>query len=118
MAWFASTIHPHLRPNARPDNYCDLPDSAESVKRVANKLLFEDLELADALLAGREFFFDHFTAPDVYFFWCFKRALSFRLDLSAFGNCAAHFARIQLQPSVRKVLAYEKQVQETFTRAA
>lgn len=118
MAWFASTIHPHLTPNARPENFCDLPDSAESVKRVANKLLFEDLKIADGLLAGREFFFDHFTAPDAYFFWCFRRALSFKLDLSAFSHCMAHFSRLQQRPSVQKVLAHEKQVQEAFARAA
>jgi glutathione S-transferase len=118
MAWFASTIHPHLTPNARPENFCDLPDSAESVKRVANKLLFEDLKIADGLLAGREFFFDHFTAPDAYFFWCFRRALSFKLDLSAFAHCTAHFSRLQQRPSMQKVLAHEKQVQEAFARAA
>lgn len=118
MAWFGSTIHPHLTPNARPENYCDLPGSEESVKRVANRLLFEDLAIADKLLAGREFFFGHFTAPDAYFFWCFRRALSFKLDLSAFGNCTAHFERMQLRASVQKVLAYEKQVLEAFARAA
>lgn len=118
MAWFASTIHPHLTPNARPENYCDLPGSEESVKRVANKMLFEDLAIADGLLAGREFFFDHFTAPDAYFFWCFRRALSFKLELSAFRNCAAHFERMQQRPSVQKVLAYEKQVRDAFAKAA
>jgi glutathione S-transferase len=117
MAWFASTIHPHLTPNARPENYCDLPGSAESVKRAANKLLFEDFAIADELLAGREWFFDHFSAPDAYFFWCFRRALSFNLDLSAFGHCRAHFDRMLERPSVRKVLAHEKQVQEAFARA-
>jgi glutathione S-transferase len=118
MAWFASTIHPHLTPNARPENYCDLPGSAESVKRVGNKLLFEDLALADERLAGREWFFDHFTAPDAYFFWCFRRALSFKLDLSAFPHCHAHFERVQGHPSVQRVLAHERQVLEDFARAA
>lgn len=118
MAWFSSTIHPHLRPNSRPDDYCDLPDSAESVKRVAKKLLFEDLQIAEDKLAGREYFFDHFSAPDAYFFWCFRRALSFKLDLSCFANCTAHFERMQQRASVQKVLAYEKQVQQDFARAA
>jgi glutathione S-transferase len=118
MAWCASGIHPHLTPNARPQNYCDLPGSEESVKRVANKLLFEDFELADHLLAGREWFFNHFTAPDAYFFWCFRRAISFKLEVSAFGNCVAHFERMQRRPSVQKVLAYEKQVQQEFAQAA
>ncbi len=118
MSWFSSGIHPHLTPNARPENYCDLPGSEEAVKRVAKRLLFEDLAIADGMLAGREFFFEHFTAVDAYFFWCFRRGLSFKLDLSQFGNCAAHFARIQQRPSVQKVIAHEKQVLEAFARAA
>ena len=118
MAFCASGIHPHLSPNARPQNYCDLPGSEESVKRVANKLLFEDLKVVDDLLAGREWFFPHFTACDAHFFWCFMRATSFKLDLTAFHNCQAHYGRMMQRPSVQKVLAYEKQVQEEFARAA
>ncbi|MEO7726728.1 MAG: glutathione S-transferase family protein [Burkholderiales bacterium] len=118
MAWCCSGIHPHLTPNARPENYCDLPGSEDSVKRMGNKLLFEDFALADKLLAGREWFCEHFTAVDAYFFWCFRRALSFKLDLAAFGNCVAHFERVRQRPSVQKVEAYEKQVQAQFARAA
>ena len=118
MAWFSSTIHPHLTPNARPENYCDLAGSAESVKRVANRMLFEDFKIADGLLAGRKWFFEHFTAVDAYFFWCFRRALSFKLDVSAFSNCMAHYDRMQGRASVQKVLTYEKTVQDAFAQAA
>ena len=118
MCWFSSGIHPKMTPNVRPENYCDLPDSAEAVKRVANKQLFAELKIADSLLARREFFFDHFTAPDVYFFWCLRRTLSFKLDLSDFPNCMAHFKRIEQRPSVQKVIAHEKQVEADFARAA
>jgi glutathione S-transferase len=88
------------------------------VKRVGNRLLFEDLAIADGLLAGREWFFDHFTAVDAYFFWCFRRAVSFQLDVSRFESCIAHFERVKERPSVQKVLAYEKQVQDAFAKAA
>lgn len=118
MGWFGSGIHPHLTPNARPQNYCDLPGSEESVKRVGNKLLFEDLEVADERLAGRVWFFDHFTACDAYFFWCMRRALSFKLDLSSFRNCMAHFERMHERPSVQNVIAHEKRVMEAFAKAA
>lgn len=118
MAWFASTIHPHLTPNVRPQNYCDLPGSEESVRRVGNRMLFEDLAIADARLASGGWFFDHFTAVDVYFFWCFRRAMSFGLDVSQFANCVRHFDRVKAWPSVQKVLAHEKGVQEAFARVA
>jgi glutathione S-transferase len=110
MAWFASTIHPHLTPNARPQNYCDLPGSEESVKRIANGMLFEDLAIAERRLSGREWFFGHFTAVDAYFFWCFRRAMSFKLDVSRFSSCIAHFERVGARASVQTVLAHEKEV--------
>ena len=118
MAWFASTVHPHLTPNARPENYCDIPEAHDGVKRVAQKLLMEDLTIAEDLLAGRDWFFDHFTAVDAYFFWCFRRAVQLKLDLSAFPNCLAHLARMRTRPSVQKVEAYEKEVAAQFAKAA
>jgi glutathione S-transferase len=118
MAWCASGIHPHLTPNARPTNYCDLPGSEESVKRVANVMLFEDFRIADELLAGREWFFEHFTAADAYFFWCFRRAISFKLDIAQFKHCYAHLERMHGRASVQKLIAHEKQVMAEFARAA
>ena len=118
MAWCASGIHPHLTPNARPANYCDLPGSEESVKRVANAMLFEDFRIADEMLAGREWFFDHFTAPDAYFYWCFMRAISFKLDLSAFKNCHSHYQRMLARPSVQKLVEHQQKVMAAFAKAA
>jgi glutathione S-transferase len=118
MSWCGSAIHIHLTPNARPERYCDIPGSEESVKRLSNQLLFGDFKIADAMLAGHEWFFDHFTAVDAYFFWCFRRAITFKLDVSGFKNCMAHFERMQTRASVQKVLAYEKQVLEEFAQAA
>ena len=117
MSFCGSGIHPHLTPNARPQNYCDLPDSADSVKRVANQLLFEDFEVAESMLQGREWFFDHFTAPDAYFFWCFRRAISFGLDLSRFKNGMAHLERMHQRASVQKLIAHEKRVMAEFAKA-
>jgi len=116
MAWCASAIHPHLTPNAWPQRYCDVPGSEESVKRLARDQLLADFAIAEDLLAGRDWFFGRFGAPDAYFFWCFRRAILFGFEPSAFPRCNAHFERMQSRASVRKVLAYEKQVQEAFAR--
>ena len=88
------------------------------MKKVGNKLLFEDFAVVDNLLAGREWFFDHFTAPDAYFFWCFRRGISFKLDLSPFKNCYAHFERMRTRASAQKLEAHEKRVMEAFAKAA
>ena len=61
------------------------------------------------------------TAMDAYFFWCFRRALSFKfayLDLAKFGNCTAHFERMKERASAQKLVAFEAQVQREFALAA
>ena len=118
MAWCSSGIHPFLARINSPPRVCDMPNSGESVRKVATSQLFENYRIADNLLAGREFFFDHFTAPDAHFFWCIRRATQFELDLSPFKNCMAHFERIKARPSAQKLLAFEKSVQEQFAKAA
>jgi glutathione S-transferase len=107
MAWCASGIHPHLTPNVLPQRYCDLPESADSVRRCAQQLLVENYGVAEGLLADREWFFDHFTLPDAYFFWCFRRGTQFNVDISPFPACRAHFERVSQRASVRKLLQFE-----------
>lgn len=117
LAWCASGIHPTLTPNALPQRYCDLPGSEESVRRCAQKLLLENYRIADDLLAGRTWFFEHFTTVDAYFFWCFRRGMAFGADVSGFKHCLDHFERMQQRPSVQKLVAYEKQILEAFAAA-
>jgi glutathione S-transferase len=118
LAWCASGIHPFLSRINSPARVCDLTGAEESVRRLAAQQLFENYKIADDMLANREWFFDHFTAVDAHFFWCFRRGTQFNLDLSQFKNCIAHFERMQQRPSVRKLLAYEQEVQTAFAHAA
>ena len=117
-SWCSSGIHPYLSRLNSPAAVCELPDAAESIRKSAISRLFENYRIADDMLAGREYFFDHFTAPDAHFFWCFRRGLLFNLDLSEFTNCSAHFERMKNRPSVQKLLAFEKSVQAEFAKAA
>jgi len=117
-SWCSSGIHPLLARINSPPRVCDAPNSDDSVRRLAKEQLLENFKIADDLLAGREFFFDHFTAPDAHFFWCCRRATQFELDLSGFKNCTGHFQRITKRPSVQKLRAFEKSVQEDFAKAA
>jgi glutathione S-transferase len=118
LAWCASGIHPYLSRINSTSRVCDLPDAHDSVRKLAQAPLFEGYKIADDMLAGREYFFDHFTAVDAHFFWCFRRGSQFDLDLSGFSNCLAHFERMNRRPSVQQLLAYEKKVQEGFANAA
>ncbi|NQU71393.1 MAG: glutathione S-transferase family protein [Rhodospirillales bacterium] len=118
LSWCSSGIHPYLSRINSPPRVCDVPDSADSVIKLAQEYLSETFGLADNMLAGREFFFDHFTAPDAHFFWCCRRAMQFKIDLSEYSNCAAHFERIKGRASAQKLLAFEKEVQDMFAKAA
>ena len=118
LAWCSSGIHPHLTRINSPAKFCDAPGAEASVKRLAQEQLFENFRIADDMLAGREFFFDHFTAADAHFFWCFRRGTLFGLDQSEFKSCTAHFERMKARASVQKVLAFEKEVQAEFAKAA
>jgi glutathione S-transferase len=117
-AWCASGIHPYLSRINNPGKVCDGPGAADGVVKLATEALFENFQVADDLLAGREYFFDHFTAPDAHFFWCCRRATQLGVGLADFSNVTAHFQRMQERPSVKKLLAYEKEVNEGFAKTA
>jgi glutathione S-transferase len=116
-AWCASGIHPYLSRINNPPKVCDATAS-DSVIKFATEALFENFRIADDRLAGREYFFDHFTAPDAHFFWCCRRAAQLEVEFSGFTNVAAHFKRMLERASVKKLLAFEKEVQERFANAA
>jgi glutathione S-transferase len=117
LAWCASGIHPFLSRINSPPKVCDVPGSDESVRRLAKEVLFENYRIADDMLKGREYFFDHFTAADAHFFWCVRRSVQLNVDPAGFAHCAAHFERMQRRPSVQKALAYEQSVLEEFAKA-
>jgi len=109
MSWCASGIHPTLTPNVMPQKYCDLPGSEDNVKQCAHKVMHEAFAIAEGLLDGREWFFDHLTIPDIYFFWCFRRSIQFQLDVSEYEHCNDHFTRVSARESVQKLIAFEKE---------
>ena len=46
------------------------------------------------------------------------RATQLDVDLLGFPNVAVHFKRMQERPSVKNLLAYEKEVNEGFAKTA
>ena len=114
LAWCSSSIHPALTPNGIPERYCDLPNSAENVKKCAQKLLNEYFLIAEGMLNEKKWFFDYFSAADIYFLWCFRRALQFEIDLNFLPNCNAHFQRVLTRPSVQDAIEFESKTIESF----
>jgi len=118
LAWCSSGIHPYLSRINNPPKVCDATGASQSVIKFATEALFENFRIADDMLHGREYFFNHFTAPDAHFFWCCRRATQLEVNLSDFPNVSAHFKRMQERPSVKKLFAFEKEVQERFAKTA
>jgi glutathione S-transferase len=118
VSWCSSGIHPYLRVINGPPKVCDIAGTEENIRNHAAEHVFECFQIAEVLLDGKEYFFDRFTAPDTNFYWCFRRAGQFELDLSPFKNCQAHFDRMETRPSVQKLLAFEKEIQAEFAKAA
>lgn len=118
LAWCASGIHAFLTPNLLPQRYCDIPGSEEGVRRCAQKMLHESFRIAEQMLDGRDFFFDHFTLADAYFFWCFRRGTQFKVDVEAYPACRAHFQRISQRASVQKLLALEAETLAEFAKVS
>lgn len=117
MAWCASAIHPRITQQSRPERFCDLEGSADNVQALGSAGMFEQFVIADAMLAGREWFFDRFSCADAYFYWCFRRGGRFKPDLGEFRNCVAHKKRMEQRPSVQRLLTYEAQVQAHFAKS-
>ena len=117
MSWCASGIHPTLTPNVLPQRYCDLPDSEDSVRQCAQTVMHENFSIAEQKLDGREWFFDQFSIPDIYFFWCFRRAKQFQIDVSKYAGCNAHFDRTLERPSVQKLMQFEEQTLASYAPA-
>lgn len=119
MSWCASGVHPFLTRHNNPAKVCEVPGAEASVRSHATAGLMDALSYAEKRLAGREFFFDHFTSPDAHFFWCMRRAQLFEIEeVAELKNCMAHFERVKARPSVQKVLAFEKSVLDGFVKAA
>lgn len=111
MGWCAAGMHPPLTRINGPARFCDVPGSAESVTRLAVEEVVKNFKVADHMLEGREWLFDHWTAVDAYFFWVWRRFGLFNIAIPPFPNYAAHGERMMKRDSVKRAFVLEKEVQ-------
>ena len=118
LSWCSGGIHPFLSRINAPARVCELEEATDGIRRVATAAVGENFAIAEALLDGRDWFFERFTAADAHFFWCFRRATQFGLDLDPYARCREHFGRMHERDSVRRLLAFEEKVLAGFSKAA
>lgn len=114
MSWCASAIHPKLTQQARPERYCSMEGSADDVRALGASGMLEFFGMADRQLEKREWFFDHFTCADAYFYWCFRRGSQFQPEALKFEHCTAHMHRMDQRPSVKKLAELDARLQADF----
>ncbi|MBX2835979.1 MAG: glutathione S-transferase family protein [Gammaproteobacteria bacterium] len=107
MGWFGSGIHPHLTRHFKPAMFCAPDECHADLRDKAKAKYFHELELLDNELAGKTWFFDHYTVCDSYFMWIYDRGLREDFDLSGFKHCTAHNKRMLERESVQKVMAHK-----------
>lgn len=107
MGWFGSGIHQHLTRHFKPIKFCANTDAHADIKAKSLAMYMEQLELVEAELAGRTWFFDHFTVCDSYFYWIYDRGLGESFDLSGLKHCTDHYNRMLERESVQKMLAHK-----------
>lgn len=107
MGWFGSGIHPHITRHFKPVKFTAHEDAHNDLKAKAKAMLMEQLALVDNELAGKTWFFDHYTCCDSYFFWIYNRSSAEGFDLSCFKHATAHNERMLTRTSVQKVLAHK-----------
>ena len=117
MSWCSSAIHPKLTQQARPERYNDQPGTSDRIKALGSDSMFEFFAIANEMLNAREWFFDHFTCADAYFYWCFKRGAAFGRDQSVFQNCHQHMLRMEKRASVQALMKHDEEVKLRFSQA-
>lgn len=106
MSWFGSGVHPHITRHFKTSKFCSVEEAHADIKVKADALYMEQLALIDAELAGRTWFFDHFTACDAYFFWIYDRGMREGFDLSLLEHATLHNQRMHERQSVQKTLSH------------
>ena len=114
LSWCSSGIHPFLTRMNNPKKIVGGSDNTDSVIQIATTEINECLQVADIMLGKKEFFFNNFSAVDVHFFWCCRRATQFGIALKRFRNVQRHFHFISQRQSVKKLLHYEASVIQKF----
>ena len=106
MGWFGAGIHQHLTRHFKPIEFCADAGSHDDIRTKSKAMYMEQLALVDKELAGKTWFFDHYSVCDSYFFWIYNRGLGENFDLSEFEHCTAHNNRMLTRKSVQTVLAH------------
>jgi glutathione S-transferase len=108
MAFFAASVHVAHAHVGRPERYALDEKAFPTVKEAGLKSFHTYLKEIDGLLAGKEFFFDHYTVCDpyglVFYAWGVRR----ELPVKELKHYTAFRDRMLKRPAVQRAIEDEK----------
>jgi glutathione S-transferase len=107
MSFLATTVHPVFGRLWRPERSTDDPSAHGGIKAKARDIFFEYLREVDRLLAGRSWFFEHFTTVDAYAFVFYTWGQRVTLPVYELTAYSAHKDRMLRRPAVQRILTRE-----------
>lgn len=108
LGFINSDIHPLFKPYFGAAAYLEDEALIEKVKANAGEQIKQRFKIIDAHLKGRQWLVgDSHTPADAYLYVLMTWTQFLHIDLSAFEQANAHFARMSDDPAVQRVLARE-----------
>ncbi|WP_142848444.1 glutathione S-transferase family protein [Telmatospirillum sp. J64-1] len=107
LCWFSSGVHPVIGRFFGPARICDAPGSEGRLLEIAREGTAQNFGMIEKMLEGREWLLGDYSVADAYAYVFFSWAKALNLDVSAYGNYAAHFERVGARQAVQRALARE-----------
>ena len=108
IGFFASSVHPAHAHVGRPERYTADQSAYPGIKDMGLKTFHGYLKQIDGMLAGREWFSEHYSVLDpyglVFYTWGVRR----ELPMTELKNYTAHKDRMLKRAAVGRVVADEK----------
>lgn len=108
IGFFASSVHPAHGHVGRPERYTADSSAHPGIKEMGLKTFHGYLQQIDAMLAGREWFFDRYSVLDPYAFVFYTWGVRRELPMAELKNYTAHKDRMLKRPAVAGVVENEK----------
>jgi glutathione S-transferase len=108
VGFFASSVHPAHAHIGRPERYTADPSAFPGIKDMGLKTFHGYLKQIDGMLAGRDWFSEHYSVLDPYGFVFYTWGVRRELPMAELKNYTAHKDRMLKRTAVGRVAADEK----------
>jgi glutathione S-transferase len=108
IGFFASSVHPAHAHVGRPERYTADHGAFPGIKDMGLKTFHGYLKQIDGMLAGREWFSEHYSVLDPYAFVFYTWGVRRELPMAELKNYTAHKDRMLKRAAIGRVAADEK----------